>query len=59
MCNNPECVKLRQDLKDAWERILKMDQELKLINEQLTLIEAQTGASQTRSVCWIQHAPEA
>ena len=50
MCNNPECVKLRQDLKDAWETILKMDQALKLINEQLTLIEIQTSAAQTRSL---------
>ena len=41
MCNNPECIKLRQDLKEAWERILKMDQELKLINQALDQMQLQ------------------
>ena len=41
MCNNPECVKLRQDLKDAWETILRMDRELKLINQALDQMQLQ------------------
>lgn len=39
MCTNPECIKTRRDLTEAWERILKMDQELRLINEALALLD--------------------
>ena len=40
LCKNPACVKTRQDLKDAWETILRMDRELKLINIAIAEIEA-------------------
>ena len=35
-----ECVELRRQLQDAWEQILRMDRELKLINTLLAEIEA-------------------
>ena len=59
LCNNPECIKARQDLKNAWETILRMDRELKLINIALAEIEARqdprtyqeiTDAAKTRSL---------
>ena len=41
LCNNPECVLLRRSLQEAWERILKLDDEIQRISALVRQIEGE------------------
>jgi hypothetical protein len=39
------CIELTQQLKEAWETILRLDGELKIVSGILTMIEAERHAT--------------
>ena len=39
LCTNPKCIQLRHDLQEAWDRVLKLDQELQIMSKTVTELQ--------------------
>lgn len=49
-CKEPDCVRTRADLREAWERILKLDQELREMGETINRLVNHPDAPQAPRV---------